>query len=112
MAVREDNIRATQLRLIARSPVVLLGAVLAAAFAVAIVWRYLDHRLLLAWAAGLFGITAVRLALWSRFRRIIEDDAAVVTWFWPLPSRSSSPGCSGACSASTSMSSPTSRSAP
>jgi signal transduction histidine kinase len=40
--------------------------------------------LLLTWAAGLFGISAVRLALWSRFRRIIDDDAAVVTWFWPL----------------------------
>jgi signal transduction histidine kinase len=84
VAVREENIRATQLRLIARSPVALLGAVLAAVFAVAILWPYLDHRLLLVWASALFGVSALRLALWSRFRRIIHDDAAVVRWFLPL----------------------------
>ncbi|HEX9491133.1 MAG TPA: ATP-binding protein [Stellaceae bacterium] len=84
VAVRQENIRATQLRLIARSPVALLGAVLGAAFAVAILWSYLDRRLLLVWAAGLLGITVVRLAQWSRFRSIAQDDAAVARWLWPL----------------------------
>jgi signal transduction histidine kinase len=84
VAVRGEDIRATQLRLIGRSPVALLGALLGAAFATAILWSYLDRRLLLAWAAGLAGIIAVRLALWSRFRRIAQDDAAVVRWLWPL----------------------------
>ncbi|HET7593959.1 MAG TPA: ATP-binding protein [Stellaceae bacterium] len=85
MAVREEDVRATQLRLIARSsPVALLGAVLAAAFAVAVLWSYLDRRVLLGWALGLLGIVAVRLVLWSRFRRIAHDDAVVVRWLWPL----------------------------
>ncbi|HKW54242.1 MAG TPA: hypothetical protein VJO12_11160 [Stellaceae bacterium] len=84
MAVREDNIRATQLRLIARSPVALLGALLAGAFAVAVLWSYLDRRWLLTWAAALLAITVVRLILWSRFRRIAQDDARVIRWLWPL----------------------------
>jgi signal transduction histidine kinase len=84
VAVREENITATQLRLIARSPVALLGAVLGAAFAVAVLWSYLDRGLLLGWAAGFVGIVALRLVLWSRFRRIAQDDAAVVHWLWPL----------------------------
>jgi signal transduction histidine kinase len=84
VAVREDNIRATQLRLIARSPVALLGALLAGAFAVAVLWSYLDRRWLLAWAASLLAITVVRLAMWSRFRRIAQDDATVIRWLWPL----------------------------
>jgi signal transduction histidine kinase len=84
VAVREDNIRATQLRLIARSPVALLGALLAGAFAVAVLWSHLDRRWLLAWAAALLAITMVRLGLWSRFRRIAQDDARVIRWLWPL----------------------------
>src|SRR5690348_16861066 len=84
VAVREDNIRATQLRLIARSPVALLGALLAGAFAVAVLWSYLDRRWLLAWAASLLIITMVRLAMWFRFRRIAHEDARVIRWLWPL----------------------------
>ncbi|HJT06988.1 MAG TPA: hypothetical protein VJ747_08685, partial [Stellaceae bacterium] len=84
MAVRKDDIRATQLRLIARSPVALLGALLAGAFAVAVLWSYLDRRWLLAWAASLLAITVVRLAMWARFRRIARDDARVIRWLWPL----------------------------
>jgi len=84
VAVREEDIRATQLRLIARTPVALLGAVVGGSFATAILWNYLDRRLLLAWATGIFGIAAVRLAQWWRFRRIAADDAAVGRWLWPL----------------------------
>jgi signal transduction histidine kinase len=84
VAARQDSIRASQLRLIAQSPLALLGAVLAAAFALGVLWSYLDRGLLLGWAAGLLGITAVRLVLWSRFRRVAADDAVVVRWLWPL----------------------------
>src|SRR6185437_14494175 len=54
------------------------------AFDVAVLWCYLDRRWLLAWAASLLAITVVRLAMWSRFRRIARDDGRVIRWLWPL----------------------------
>ncbi|HEX7970103.1 MAG TPA: ATP-binding protein [Stellaceae bacterium] len=84
MAVREDNIRATELRLIATSPVTLLGAALTAAFAIAILWLYMDREPLLIWAAGILGLTALRFVLWRGFRRIAHDDDQVLRWVWPL----------------------------
>jgi hypothetical protein len=80
----EENVLAAELRLIALSPVTLMGAAITAAVAIPALWLYLDHALVLTWAAAILGLTAIRLILWSRFRRIATNDAAVISWQWPL----------------------------
>ncbi|MGO8919506.1 MAG: sensor histidine kinase [Stellaceae bacterium] len=78
------NIHAAELRLIALSPVTLMGAALTAAVAAPILWSSLDHALVLAWTAGFVSLTALRLVLWLRFRRIAQDDSTVIAWDRPL----------------------------
>jgi hypothetical protein len=78
------NIHAAELRLIALSPATLLGAAITAALGVAVLWLYLDHWLILAWAAGILGLTVLRFLMWRRFRAVAEDDAAVIAWDRPL----------------------------
>jgi signal transduction histidine kinase len=78
------NIHAAELRLIALSPVTLLGAALTAAIAAPILWLSVDHRLVFAWTAAIFALTAFRLLLWLRFRRISHVDAAVIAWERPM----------------------------
>jgi signal transduction histidine kinase len=80
----EDNVHAAELRLIALSPVTLMGAAITAAVAIPALWLYLDRALILTWAAAIISLTAIRLVLWLRFRRIAADDAAVIAWRWPL----------------------------
>jgi signal transduction histidine kinase len=76
----QQNIHAAELRLIALAPAPLMGAGLTAALAIPVLWLYLDHRLILAWAAGIVGLTTLRVVLWFHFRRIADDDAAVIAW--------------------------------
>ncbi len=80
----QRNIHAAELRLIASSPATLVGAAITAALAVAVLWLYLDHALILGWTAAMVGLTALRFLLWRRFRRIAEDDGAVIAWDRPL----------------------------
>jgi signal transduction histidine kinase len=84
VAVSEQNIKAAQLRLVATSPLVLLGAVAIVVFAVGVLWSYISRALLLSWATTMLAVTAIRFVLWQRFRRIAGDDTAVVRWGWPL----------------------------
>jgi signal transduction histidine kinase len=80
----EENVHAAELRLIALSPVTLMGAAITAAVAIPALWLYLDHALISTWGAAILGLTTVRLILWLRFRDIAADDAAVIAWQWPL----------------------------
>ena len=80
----QRNIHAAELRLIAASPTALVGATVTAALAVAVLWLYLDHALILGWGAAMLGLTTLRYAMWRRFRLVAEDDAAVIGWDWPL----------------------------
>ena len=80
----QHNIHAAELRLVALSPVTLMGAALTGAIAAPILWLSLDHRLVLAWTAAIFALTALRLLLWLRFRRVSQSDAAVIAWERPM----------------------------
>jgi signal transduction histidine kinase len=79
-----ENIHAAELRLIALSPVTLLGATVTAGAAIPILWPHLDHRLLLSWASAVASLTLLRFLIWRRFRCVAENDAAVIAWEWPL----------------------------
>jgi signal transduction histidine kinase len=83
-AVRAENVKAAELRLLAISPVTMIGATITLAFAFVILWSELDHRLLFGWGAAMVAVLALRMALWLRFRRIRTDDAQVVRWVWPV----------------------------
>jgi len=76
----QQNIHAAELRLIAGSPRTLAGAAITAALGVAVLWLYLDHALILAWASAMAGLTALRFALWRRFHTVAGEDAAVIAW--------------------------------
>jgi signal transduction histidine kinase len=80
----QHNIHAEELRLVALSPVTLLGAALTAAIATPVLWHSIDQRVVFAWAAAISTLTAFRLLLWLRFRRIAGSDAAVIAWERPL----------------------------
>ncbi len=80
----QHDIHAAELRLIALSPVTLLGAALTAAIAAPILWLSIDHRLVFAWTAAIFALTTLRFVLWLRFRRISHSDAAVIGWERPM----------------------------
>jgi signal transduction histidine kinase len=80
----DENVHAAELRLIALSPVTLMGAAITAAVAIPALWLYVDRALILAWAAAIVGLTAIRLSFWLRFRRIAADDGAVIGWQRPL----------------------------
>jgi signal transduction histidine kinase len=84
VAAQARNIRATELRLIALSPVTLIGATLTTAIAAPVLWPFLDHRLIVAWSAVALVIIATRFFMWRRFRRIAQDDIAVLRWERPL----------------------------
>jgi signal transduction histidine kinase len=80
----DKNVHAAELRLIALSPVTLMGAAITAGVAIPALWLYLDHALILVWGAAMLGLTSIRLALWLRLRRIAADDNAIIAWQWPI----------------------------
>ncbi len=84
MSQSTADVKAAELRLIAHAPVMLLGSVITAAVAVPILWAQLDHRLILAWTAGIAGLTMVRFVVSRHVRRAAGDDQAVIGWQWPL----------------------------
>jgi signal transduction histidine kinase len=82
--VRAENVKAAELRLLAISPVTMVGATVTVVFAFVILWPEIDHRLLLGWGAAMAVLLCLRMALWRRFRRIRHDDAQIVRWVWPV----------------------------
>jgi signal transduction histidine kinase len=80
VATREERIRADELKLLVTSPVPLIGAAGTCVLSVVLLWLHIDHGLLLGWAAAMLVLTGVRVELWRRFRRIAQDDAAVLRW--------------------------------
>jgi signal transduction histidine kinase len=83
-AVRAENVKAAELRLLAISPVTMVGATITLAFALIILWSAIDHRVLFGWSAAMLAALTLRAVMWLRFRRIREDDAQVVRWAWPI----------------------------
>jgi signal transduction histidine kinase len=74
----DNSVRAEQLRMLFRSPTPVLGAVVTVVVVVVLLWQYFDHRLVLAWAAGMASWTAMRFWLWMKFHRSRGDDAHVL----------------------------------
>jgi signal transduction histidine kinase len=83
-AVQAENVKAAELRLLAISPLTMIGATITLAFALVILWSAIDHRLLFAWTAAMVLMLALRAAVWMRFRRIREDDTQAVRWLFPI----------------------------
>jgi signal transduction histidine kinase len=83
-AVRAEKVKAAELRLLAISPVTMVGATITLAFALIILWSAIDHHLLFGWSAAVVTVLALRAGLWARFRRIRDDDAQVIRWAWPV----------------------------
>jgi signal transduction histidine kinase len=80
----EDKVRAAELRFVAKSSGPLVGAVVTALVAIALLWSSVEPRLLLAWGGLMAVSTAARASMCWRFNRRSPDDAAVLGWARPL----------------------------
>ncbi|HZB93435.1 MAG TPA: ATP-binding protein [Stellaceae bacterium] len=80
----ERSIRAEQLRLLLRSPTPMIGSFITAVLVALLLWRDLDHRLVLGWAGALSLWTAIRGASWAAFQRRERSDEAVLALAVPV----------------------------
>jgi signal transduction histidine kinase len=80
---RWDGIEAAELRLIGGSPAPMLTGIMAASISLVVLWSHIPDRLLIGWGAVAIACLIIRLALCLDFRRIQDDDAAVLRRLWP-----------------------------
>jgi len=79
-AERRQRIRGEQLRLLFRSPLPPLANTINAAILGAVLWSDFPHSQLIVWVALMTAITAVRIGLWDRYKRLRPPPEQASKW--------------------------------
>ncbi len=79
-AERRQRIRGEQARLLFRSPLPALANIINAAVLGAVLWSVFPHPQLIVWLILMTTITAVRIGLWNRYRRLRPPPEKASQW--------------------------------